>query len=82
MSLFLGIAIYVILWWLAFFAMLPFGAQSAYEADEHYVPGAERGAPKAHRLGLKALAAAAIAALAWLFVAWAISVDLFNMRPD
>ncbi len=80
MNLFLGIAIYIILWWLAFFAMLPIGAQSLYEADEAAPPGVERGAPKAHRLGLKALLAAAIAAALWLFVAWAISVDLFAMR--
>lgn len=81
MNLFLGLAIYAILWWLAFFTMLPMGAQSLHEADEVSVPGVERGAPKSHRLGLKALLATAIAALVWLFVAWAISVDLMGMRP-
>lgn len=80
MNLFLGIAIYVIVWWLAFFVMLPMGAQSHHEAGEETVPGAERGAPKVHNLGRKALFAAAIAAIAWLGVAWAISVDLFSMR--
>ncbi len=81
MNLFLGVAIYVILWWLAFFTMLPMGAQSLHEADEASVPGVERGAPKSHRLGLKAVIATGIAALVWLFVAWAISVDLMGMRP-
>lgn len=81
MSPFLGVAIYLILWWLAFFAMLPVGAQSAHEAGEAVTPGAEAGAPRRHRLGVKALWASAIAAVLWLFVAWAISVDLFNMRP-
>lgn len=76
----LGAAIYVILWWLAFFAVLPIGAQSLYENEEAGVPGAERGAPKAHNLGAKALLAGAIAAVVWLGVAWAISVDLFQMR--
>lgn len=80
MNLFLGIAIYLILWWLAFFTMLPLGAQSLHEADEAAVPGVERGAPKAHKLGLKALLASGIAAVLWLVVAWAISVDLFSMR--
>jgi predicted secreted protein len=32
MNLLLGIAIYVIVWWLAFFTMLPIGAQSHHEA--------------------------------------------------
>jgi predicted secreted protein len=81
MNLFLGAAIYVILWWLAFFAMLPLGAQSLHEADEQSVPGVERGAPKSHRLGLKALIASGIAAVLWLFIAWAISIDLFNVYP-
>ena len=80
MNLFLGLAIYVILWWLAFFTMLPMGAQSLHEADEEAVPGVERGAPKSHRLRFKAALATAIAAVLWLGVAWAISVDLFNMR--
>ena len=82
MSLFLGIAIYVILWWLSFFVMLPMGAQSLHEADEASVPGVERGAPKSHRLKLKMLLAAAIAVPLWLFVAWGVSVDLVGMRPD
>jgi predicted secreted protein len=80
MNLLLGLAIYVILWWLAFFTMLPIGAQSLHEADEAAAPGVERGAPRIPKLGFKALGAAAIAAVLWLFVAWAISVDLFNMR--
>jgi predicted secreted protein len=78
--LFLGLAIYTLLWWLAFFTVLPLGAQSMHEADEAATPGVERGAPKAHRLALKALWACAIAAVLWLFVAWAVSVDLFQMR--
>jgi len=81
MNLFSGIAIYVILWWLAFFAMLPMGATSAHEAGERYVPGAEHGAPKVHNLRLKMLLASAIAAVLWLGVAWAISVDLFRVYP-
>ena len=71
-----GVATYVILWWLAFFTMLPLGAQSLHEADEQAVPGVERGAPKSHRLKLKALLATGIAAVLWLGVAWAVSVDL------
>jgi predicted secreted protein len=81
MNLFLGLAIFLILWWLAFFTMLPMGAQSLHEADEQSVPGVERGAPRIHNLRLKALLATGIAAVAWLGVAWAISVDLFGMRP-
>ncbi|GIK47860.1 MAG: hypothetical protein BroJett013_05570 [Alphaproteobacteria bacterium] len=80
MSPFLGVAIYLILWWLAFFTMLPIGAQSHHEADDETAPGVERGAPRVHRLRQKALWAAAIAAVLWLGVAWAVSVDLIGLR--
>jgi predicted secreted protein len=81
MSIPLGIAIFLILWWLAFFLLLPVGARSLHEADEPAVPGVERGAPRSHNLGMKALAAAGIAAVLWLGVAWAISRDLFDVFP-
>lgn len=77
----MGLAIYFILWWLAFFAMLPIGASSAHEEGEAYVAGAEHGAPKAHNLRNKAIWAAGIAAVLWLGVFWAVSIDLFDMRP-
>lgn len=76
----MSVAIYVILWWLAFFTMLPMGAQSLHEADEQATPGVDRGAPRSHRIGLKALLAAGIAAVLWLGVAWAVSLDVFTVR--
>jgi predicted secreted protein len=81
MSPLLGVAIYIILWWLSFFLMLPVGAQSFHEADEAPPTGSDRGAPKAPSLGKKALWAAGIAAVLWVVVAWGVSTDLFGMRP-
>jgi predicted secreted protein len=75
----LGVAIYIIIWWLTFFAVLPLGAQSYHEADEEAVAGTERGAPRAHDLGKKALITAGIAAVIWAGVYWAISVNVFQM---
>ena len=75
----LGVAIYIILWWLSFFVMLPIGARSLHEAGESADPGIERAAPQTPRLWTKALWAAGIAAIVWLGVAWAITHDLFHM---
>jgi predicted secreted protein len=80
MSLFLGMAIYIVIWWLCFMAVLPYGAESLAERGEAAEPGIERAAPKHHRLGLKVVLASAIAAILWLGVAWAVSVDLIGMR--
>lgn len=78
MNVFLGVAIYVIVWWLAFFTMLPLGAKSLHEAGEEVAPGVERGAPQTPGLKRKAALAAAIAAIVWLFIAWAISANLWG----
>ena len=79
MTIPLGIAIYIILWWLAFFMLLPLGAQSLHEAGEAGAPGVDPGAPRSHRLGVKALWAAGLAGVLWLVVYAAIANDVFRM---
>ncbi len=80
MNPFLGAAMYLILWWLTFFVMLPIGAQSFHEAGEETVPGSDAGAPRVHRLKFKMALASVIAAVLWLAAAWAVTHDLFMVR--
>jgi len=49
MSLTLGIAIYVVLWWTVLFAVLPIGVRTQSE-DGAVVPGTPESAPTAPRL--------------------------------
>jgi len=49
MSLSLGIAIYVIIWWTVLFAVLPIGVRTQGE-DGAVVPGTPESAPSAPRL--------------------------------
>lgn len=63
---FLGPATFVVLWWLAFFVMLPIGVRNHDEAGVETAPGVERAAPHAPQLLKKALYAAALAAALWL----------------
>lgn len=53
-----------IAWWLAFFAMLPFGVRSQLE-EGNVVPGTEPSAPVAPNLWRKAFWALVIALLVW-----------------
>lgn len=46
----LAAAIYLTIWWLALFFVLPFNVRSAEEAGEESPEGADRGAPAAPRL--------------------------------
>jgi predicted secreted protein len=81
MDVFLAIASYVILWWLAFFIVLPIGARSPHEAGEAVEAGNEPGAPKAHGLALKAGLAALLAAVVWAGAVWAFLSGLVSLRP-
>jgi predicted secreted protein len=71
-----GIAVYVTLWWVVLFAVLPFGVRRA----EDLPPGAERGAPARPHLLLKALATSAIAGLLWLVVYVLVDRGVFSFR--
>lgn len=54
MTITFAIAIYFILWWMVFFAMLPIGVQTQDEAGE-VVPGSASSAPVSPRIGRKAI---------------------------
>ncbi len=79
MSLTLGIAVYVIIWWTVLFAVLPIGVRTQGEAGE-VVPGTPESAPVAPRLlrivALNTLVATIVFAGVWLVIHYRlISVD-------
>jgi predicted secreted protein len=67
-----GIATYLMIWWLTFFAVLPWGVRSQHEHGER-LQGTEPGAPVTPGLGRKALVTSLIAAVIWLGVYAAVS---------
>lgn len=69
----LAIAIYLTIWWIVLFAVLPFGVRPIQE-DTDAPKGADPGAPGTPRLAIKALATTVISAL--LFAALAAYVKL------
>ena len=66
----LGLATFVIIWWVLLFAILPFGVRGQHEA-ESMVPGTDPGAPIRPRLGLKLLVNTVLAAILWGIANWA-----------
>jgi predicted secreted protein len=78
MSLTLGIAIYVVLWWTVLFAVLPIGVRTQGE-DGAVVPGTPESAPSAPRLVRVALITTLVSGLlfgaAWAAVRYGL-VDL------
>ena len=61
-SIIFGFAIYVVLWWLVLFMVLPWGVQSQSERGKP-VRGSERGAPVKPLMLKKMLATSVIAAV-------------------
>ncbi len=60
--------VFVLGWWITFFAVLPIGVKGQWE-DDSTVPGTEEAAPKNPMLGKKAVWATA-GAVVITFVAW------------
>jgi predicted secreted protein len=76
MSWFVGVAMYVVIWWLAIFAVLPWGVKPAAKGDL----GARAGAPANPRLWFKVGLTSIVAAVLWLIMYAVIRLGLVNLR--
>jgi len=76
MGLVSGIVVYVIVWWLVLFMVLPWGVRAPDETET----GHDIGAPVAPRMWTKALITTVIAAVIWVGVDIFIMSDLFSFR--
>ncbi len=72
----LDIAMYLVIWWIVLFAVLPFGVKPAREGER----GHDAGAPQKPHLLAKALATTVLAALVWLLVHWAMVTELAKLQ--
>ena len=78
MSWVTGAAVYVCIWWVVIFAVLPWGIKPATDAQ----PGTDPGAPANPRLLLKALVTTAIATLLWIAFYLIARSDLITFRES
>jgi predicted secreted protein len=76
MSVVTGILLYVIIWWVVLFMVLPVGARPPEDPQ----PGNAPGAPEKPMLGRKALATTVIAAAVWAGVYWVITSGVLDLR--
>ncbi|MBU1306956.1 MAG: DUF1467 family protein [Alphaproteobacteria bacterium] len=72
------VAVFFVLWWISFVAVLPIGNKSFHEAGEKVVAGSDPGAPVNPRLLRKALMATALAILLSLLLFWAMSNETLH----
>lgn len=67
------IAVFFVLWWISFVAVLPIGNKSFHEAGEKVVAGSDPGAPIAPRLLFKVLTATGLAAVLTALLMWGLT---------
>lgn len=78
MNLTAGIAIYLIVWWLVFFTMLPIGVRSQAEEGGIEGQGRDPGAPVRPMLWRKVAAATVLGAVIWGAVYWIVVKQPFS----
>ena len=71
------IAVFFVMWWLSFVAVLPIGNRSQAEMG-HVVAGTDPGAPAAPRLLRRALIATAIALVMTALLLWGLSNETLH----
>ncbi len=74
------LVIFVIIWWLVFFALLPTGVTSRWESEDDGVKGAEPGAPVDPGLKRKAMRATIISLILTIIVSVVIASGVINFR--
>jgi predicted secreted protein len=70
--------VFVIVWWLVLFMVLPFGAQPPDEVEPGHAPSA----PARPRIGLKFLITTGIALAVTAAVVWIVESGLITLRPS
>ena len=78
MTWFTGIVVYVLIWWVTLFAVLPVGAQPDPEGDPE--SGGWRGTPLRPNLWRKVIATTIISAVLWLGVYALVESDWLSFR--
>jgi len=73
-----GAAIFLVIWWLVLFMVLPWGIQSI--PSEDVVKGHAAGAPRRPRVITKMLVTTAISIVLWFVIYWVIDSGLISFR--
>ena len=75
-----SIIVYVMIWWIIFFSLLPTGIQSNKEVFKEKIGGMDPGAPKNPKIGKKFLLATLITTIIFSVIYYLVSIDLLNLR--
>ncbi len=75
-----SIIVYVMIWWIIFFSVLPIGIQSNKEIYKEKIGGNDPGAPKNPRIVQKFLLTTLITSIIFAVIYYLVKIDLLNLR--
>ena len=75
-----SIIIYVMIWWIVFFSVLPVGIQSNKETFKDTIDGIDPGAPKNPKIAKKFLVTTIITSILFIMIYYLVNNNLFNLR--
>ena len=75
-----SIIVYVMIWWIIFFSVLPIGIQSNKEAFKENIGGMDPGAPKNPRIGKKFFVTTLITTIIFSVIYYLVNIEFLNLR--
>ena len=75
-----SIIVYVLIWWIIFFSVLPIGIQSNKEKFRENIEGIDQGAPNNPKIGKKFLITTIITSIIFIVIYYLVKFDLLNLR--
>ena len=75
-----SIIVYVLIWWIIFFAILPIGIQSNKEKFRDKIEGVDPGAPNNPKIARKFLITTIITSIIFIVIYYLVKLDLLNLR--
>ena len=75
-----SIIVYVLIWWMIFFSVLPVGIQSKKEKFKERIDGIDPGAPINPKIGKKFLITTIISSIIFSVIYYLVKFNLLNLR--
>ena len=75
-----SIIIYVMIWWIIFFSILPVGIKSNKEVFRDSIEGIDPGAPKNPKIAKKFLITTIITSILFIMIYYVVDLGFFNLR--
>ena len=75
-----SIIVYVLIWWIVFFSVLPVGIRSNKEKFKERIEGIDLGAPINPKIGKKFLITTILTSIIFLIIYYLVKFNFLNLR--